>query len=352
MKRLLLSSAILLMSCGLFLLGHDRAHAVDTIELKLVADYPERHPATVNAIKPWIKSIEEQTAGKVKIIYYPANTLVPQKDGYDSTVSGMVDILFEAALWSNRFPEFEIMSLPFLAPGAEAAGLMISGVMEKFPQIRDRFKDTKFLWVSGSASGELTTAKAQVKSLKDLNGLRIIGFTAVMMDAIKALGANPIELPPPDIYMALQRNTADGVLFPIAPIKAMKISDVAKFHTIVNFNTGVFYAVMNKDKFKTLPPDVQKIIEETTGEKMTRTVGQVLDNGSAQDAKWLKENGHTFFVLPASERELWIEKNKPVIESNLAKYHSKGIANAREIYDEAVRLGKELSKTTGSGYQE
>ena len=33
-------------------------------------------------------------------------------------------------------------------------------------------------------------------------------------------------------------------------------------------DTGAFYVVMNKDKFNGLPPDIKKVFEETTGEKM------------------------------------------------------------------------------------
>ncbi|MCL6479708.1 MAG: TRAP transporter substrate-binding protein [Peptococcaceae bacterium] len=369
MKRYSVTLLALLMCFGLLLSGcgggqtttsnepqknePQKADAGKPVELNMVGEYPDKHPAVVNAFMPWAKSIEEKSGNKVKFTYYPPNTLVPMKDGYNSTVSGMVDIFAAPNLYTTeKFPEFALASFPFVAPGAEAGSLVLSELLKKFPQMQKRFEDTKLLWVWTGATSQIHTTKKLVKTLDDIKGLRIIGGDSYELDIIKALGANPIEMTPSDVYLALERGTADGVLLPIAPVRSMKISDVAKYHTILDLKAGTFYAVMNKEKFKGLPPDVQKLIEETTGEKLGQTVGKVIDQASIADAKWMKENGHTFYVLPETERQKWAEKIKPLVDTWLTKAEAKGVANAGEIYKEAVRLGEEIGKKTGRGYQE
>ena len=64
---------------------------------------------------------------------------------------------------------------------------------------------------------------------------------------IKALGANPIDSKPVDTYLALERGMADGVICPIAPMRAFKITDAAKHHTILNLGVDAFWAGMNPE---------------------------------------------------------------------------------------------------------
>lgn len=345
MKKVLFMMAIMLVCSGLFFSNPSIGAAADTIELKMVGSYPERHPLVMKGLKPWIASMDQKTNGRVKIFYYPENTLVPKKDNYDSTITGLIDILADSPLNARgKFPELELMSLPFFGSSSEANGLAFVEMLKKFPQIKARFNETKLLTLYASAITQLNTTDKLVKNLNDLKGLRIIGFNPLMINTIKALGANPIELLPPDIYMALQRNTADGALFPYAPLRAMKISDVSKYHTTINFVSGAFFLVMNKERFNSLPPDVQKTIEESSGENFTLAVGKVFDGASAFGVKWMKDNGHSFYSLPESEQQLWFEKMKPVVNAQLDRFVKTGVANAHEMYDELLRLGKELAK--------
>lgn len=325
----------------------------EVYELSLVSEYMDKHPSIINGLIPWINSIGEKTEGKVKITYYNPNTLCPQKDTYDSTVSGMVDIGNSyCGYYPGKFPLNSLMELPLIAPGAEAGSLVTWELYKKYPEWQKEFQDTKMLWQWASATFNLHTTKKQVKTLEDLKGMKIIGWTPNNLEILRLLGANPIEMTSTDTYLALERGTADGVLCPIAPLKSYKISDAAKYHTIVDISVGPFFGVMNQEKFDSLPADIQKLLEETTGENMARVYGQTLDQGASNDAKWLKENGHEFYVVPEAELERWFEAIKPMHEKWVKDMEAKGYANAQEILDQAISLGKEIGAKTGRGYQE
>jgi len=152
--------------------------------------------------------------------------------------------------------------------------------------------------------------------------------------------------------LALERGMADGVMCPIAPMKVYKITDVAKKHTIVDLMSDPFYAVMNKKKWNSLPSDLQKILEDTTGERMAQISGKTLDEGSIQDVAWMKEQGHEFYVLPADEKARWQEKVNGIHESWVQEMEKKGYRNAQKIHDDTVSLGKKYSDMTVGGYKE
>ncbi|MCL6479255.1 MAG: TRAP transporter substrate-binding protein [Peptococcaceae bacterium] len=367
MKKYSITLLVLLICSGLLLGGCGGGQTTTTttsnepqktdsgkpVEINIVGEYNDKIPAVVNVIMPWAKSIEEKSGNKVKLTYYPPNTLVPQKDGYDSTVSGMVDIFIAPNAYTHdKFPELEVAGSPFIAPGGEAGSLLLSELIKKFPKMQERFEQTKLLSLWTTPCMQIHTTNKLVKTLDDIKGLRILCGAGIQSDMVKALGANPVEMLSPDYYLALERGTADGCIIGISALRSWKLNEVTKYHTVLDLQAGPFYMVMNKEKFNSLPPDVQQLINETTGEKLGQAVGKVMDQVSMSDAKWMKENGHTFYVLPESEKQKWAEKLKPVVDALIMKIEARGAANARKIYNEAVRLGEEIGKKTGRGYQE
>jgi TRAP-type C4-dicarboxylate transport system substrate-binding protein len=297
--------------------------------------------------------LRKKAATESKLPNYNPNTLCPQKDTFDSTISGMVDIGSSyCGYYPGKFPLNELMELPLIVPGAEAGSLVTWELYKKYPQWQEEFKGTKMLWQWASATFQLHTTQKQVKTLEDLKGMKIIGWTPKVLEVLRLLGANPIEMTGTDTYLALERGTAEGVLCPLAPVRSYKISDAAKYHTIVDIMVGPFFAVMNQERFDELPADLQQLFEETTGEKMAQISGKTLDEGAISDSQWLKENGHEFYVLPEEERARWFEAVKPMHEKWISEMEAKGYDFAREIYHDALRLSEEIGQRTGRGYQE
>ena len=329
------------------------AKEAKTYELSFTSDYMDKHPTVRNAFQPWAKLVEERSRGRVKITYFNPNTLAPAKDAYDSTVSGVIDIgAGYCGLNPGKFPLNEAMELPMIVPSSEAGSLLTWALYNRFPDWRQEYKDVKMLWQWASATYQLHTTKKSVQTLEDLKGLKIIGWSPLLLEMMRALGANALQISPTDTYLALQRGMADGVICPLAPVRSYKISDATKYHTIVDLNVGPFWAGMNADVWKSLPSDLQRIIGETTGVDLARESGKTLDQGAAEDSKWLKAQGHTFYVLPDSEKAKWLEQLNYLPKEWVKKMEGKGYTNAGEIFETAVQLGKEYAKITGRGYQE
>ena len=103
-----------------------------------------------------------------------------------------------------------------------------------------------------------------------------------------------------------------------------------------------FFAAMNPAKFKGLPPDIQKIIEETTGDNMARICGEALNRGQEEDVKWMKSKGLKFYDLPAEEKKRWVKAIMPIREKWLNKMESKGYKDIREMFKTAIDLSEKL----------
>jgi len=361
MKKTFLALAILLVFVTVILGGcgqktetaESKKTEPEVIDLNFVSAYVDAHPTSVNAFKPWIEKVEELSNGRLKIHFYAPNTLCPEKDTFDSTVGGFVDIGSSYNGYNpGKFPVSEVMDLPLLVQGAESGALVTWDLYNNYPEIKQEYSEGKLLWMWTSATYNLHTVNKEIQTLEDLKGLKIIGWSPKILEMIKLLGANPIEISALDTYMSLERGMADGVLCPLAPVRSFKITDVSKYHTIVDLSVGPFYSVMNKTKWDSLPADLQKILEDTTGAEMARNCGVTLDEGAVADSKWMMDNGHSFYVLPETERERWVEAITPMYDEWVANMENKGIENAREILNAAQELGKEYDKTTGKGFVE
>ncbi|MDX2448190.1 MAG: TRAP transporter substrate-binding protein, partial [Desulfobacterales bacterium] len=329
------------------------AIAEDKYELKFVSEYPDKHPTVKNAFLPWIEEVKELSKGRLDITFFNPNALVPARQVWTAVGAGVADIAASPAHWAHGTLKLApVIQLPMMFNGAEAGSLTTWELSQASPEWQKEYRQVKVLWHWSSALFEVHTKDKLVRTLDDLKGKKIIGWNPQIRNLIKALGANPVEVTPHDSYMALERGMADGIFCPIAPMKAYKITDVMYKHTIVDLMSDPFYAVMNKKKWDSLPADLQKILDDTTGERMARISGKSLDEGSIADINWMRENGHEFYVLPAEEKAKWQKKVNFIHEDWVKTMSRKGIRNAQKIHDMTIELGQKYSSETVGGYSE
>jgi TRAP-type C4-dicarboxylate transport system substrate-binding protein len=315
-------------------------YSSDTEKIRLASEYPDKHPTIKNGVMPWIDEVKNKTDGALKIQFFNPNTLCPANEAFSALMTGAADMILTPTQQSGRgqFPVSSVMLLPFMTTsstvGSEAAWTMYN----KYPEINKEYDGMKVLWQWVSPPFEVHTSKKEVKSLEDLKGLKLIVWTGDLAKVVTALGANPVETTPHDTYLSLQRGMADGVLSPIAPMKAYKITDVVKYHTIVGVLSTQFYAGVNLDKWNSLTKEMQQVLIDTTGEKMVKVSGQTLDAGSDQDTEWMKSQGHIFTILSKEERARWRAKTQFIVDEWIANMEAKGVSNARQIADDAYSL--------------
>ena len=343
---------MLFLTAAIFFSFALNAWCAEKVILKAASEYPDKHPTVRNGWFPWIEDLKKQTNGGLVIQFFNPNTLVPQKEAYDALTSGAADMIFNVT-WRNqgKFPLADVTALPMLFNGSEAGSLTIWDLYQAYPEWQAEYKDIKLLWQWTSATVNLHTKSKPVKTLADLQGLKIIGWNPRNLDMIKSLGANPIEMGPPDTYLALERGMADGVMCPIAPMRAFKITDAAKYHTIIDLNLDAFYAGVNWKKWNSLPDAYKQLLEKTTGRNMAQVSGRTLDEGAIADAAWMKGQGHTFYVLPKEEKKIWRDKLNYLDNAWLKSTEERGYKNAAKIFDHNMNLAEKYSNETVGGYK-
>jgi TRAP-type C4-dicarboxylate transport system substrate-binding protein len=272
----------------------------------------------------WCKEVEKRTNGRVKLTYFPGATLTPAAQTYDSVMKGIADIGYSVLGYTaGRFPLMEMIDLPLGYKSGYVATKMINEYYKKFqPKELD---GVKVMWLHAHGPGILWTKNKPVSKLDDLKGLKIraTGFSA---KTAAALGAAPVAMPQTESYDALRTGVVEGILNPAEAMKGWKIGEVVKYGTesyAVAYTTS-FFVVMNKNKWNSLPKDIQDIIEKINTEWIEKQ-GKLWDEIDSEGREFMKQRGNQFIALSKEEEARWVEKVKPVIAEQVKTINGKGL---------------------------
>jgi TRAP-type C4-dicarboxylate transport system substrate-binding protein len=272
----------------------------------------------------WGKEVEKRTNGRVKCEFYWSQALVKAGDELKATGAGIADVAIETPSYHpSETPFVTIGELGFVTRSPDAVARALMDLLTKFPAFKGQYDrhNTKVVSFVPFPPNIFGSTKP-IKTLEDLKGKKIRAL-GLLNEVFSKLGATPVAIPAPEIYEALSRGVIEGYTgFPLNAVKGFKLHEVAKYY--VDFGYGNYLVqeiIFNKDKFNSLPPDIQKIVEEVNGE----TIGLYMDVYAKEEQHYvtpLKEAGCNFYTFPASESDRlknlagpsmwsgWVEKNK------------------------------------------
>jgi len=289
-------------------------------------------------MEPWARELEAKTGGKVKVeIQTAGSALGVITKQYDQVVDGVTDIGFGLhGIPRGRFKCTPVIELPFLTDSGEEANSVLNEVLPEF--LADEHSEVKVLALMAHDPGVLATKGKKVEKPSDLEGLRIRVPSPAIAAMLKDLGAIPVGMPPGQVYENLSTGALDGVVLPWAGLKAFKITEVTTNAIEIGAYTTPFFFVMNKDKFASLPADVQKAIDEMSGEALHSKFAGWWTQWGEGGAKQVADNGGEVIAASAELRAEWIAAvagTNANLEAGLAKDCSNGAA--------LVKKAKELA---------
>ena len=297
--------------------------------------------------QPLIKKMEEVAQNRIKINYYPGQTLCKGIDAWKATKSGVADIAWcFHGYWAGMTPLADVVSLPFLPfKSAEQASGILWQLYEKYPSIKKSFAENHIQLVWTSDPYFIITTKKQVKTMEDLKGMKIRTVGGPPTDAVKALGAVPMMIPMPDCYLALQKGVIDGMGAPWEAIEDNRLMEAVQYYTYVPLFHTYFSIAWNWDRWNSLPPDIQKaIMDKCGGITGSKYAGyNMFDTAAKEGPELVKKQGYTMVenTPPPAEVQRWQDvAGKPLWEPWVKRMEAAGYPEAREILNTVLDLIK------------
>jgi len=305
--------------------------------LRMAHFWPDASGINQDIFQAWADTIEEQSNGELRVENFPSQTLTQADAAYQGVVNGISDIAITAQGYTaGRFPLSQIVELPGVSDSATQGACILQTLYDD-GHLQSEYDDTKVLFMFTTGPGYLHTVNHDIQSPDDLSGLRIRRPTAVAGQMLENLGAQPVGMPAPDIYTSLQRGVVDGVSLPWEGMQVFRLNELANYHTQVPFYSLAFVATMSQRSFDGLSAEQQAVIENNMGMAWSEVAGGVFDGIDATGKQAAEEAGHTIRVInnPLEHNE-WAAPLQAGIEAYLSELESRGLDNARDVYEAAM----------------
>jgi TRAP-type transport system periplasmic protein len=314
----LCASSVLLLS----LLASGSMAQDKVIVLKYTNFFPAPHANSIIA-EQWCKEVEKRTNGRVKVNYYPGATLTPANQTYDSVVKGIADVGTSVQAYTRgKFPLTEVVDLPLAYRSGFVATKMVNEFYKKFQP--KEYDETQVMYLHAHGPGILHTKKP-VNRMEDLKGMKIRS-TGLSAKVVQAAGGAPVGMPMTESYDALSKGVADGILCPDEALKGFKLGEVTAYttETYGAAYSSAFFVVMNKQKWSSLPKDIQAIIEKINEEWIDKQ-GHIWDDIDKEGKTWAIQKGMKYIPLSPEENARWAAAVRPILDEYVKNAKAKGL---------------------------
>jgi TRAP-type C4-dicarboxylate transport system substrate-binding protein len=300
------------------------------ITLKLHHMLGERSPAHQNMLMPWVKQVEENSGGRVKIELYPSMSLGGKPpELIQQARDGVVDIVWTVNGYTpGLFPRTEVFELPGVYRNdIRAANLAMYDMFQS--DLKEEYKGVEVMWLHVHAGQAIMTVEKEVRSPADLAGMKVRIPSRTGAWVIEALGAAPLATPVPEVPQALSKKVIDATLLPWEIIPPLKLQDqIAYFiegHDRTRLGTTTFQVSMNQARWDSLPPEIQKAFRDASGRDWWGQVGEIWRAGDDFGIDMAVKAGRTHVTLTEAETDAFMTALEPVVGRWVDEVAAKGI---------------------------
>ena len=340
-RRTFIASTLALLATPA-ILRRARADALQ-LTLKLHHSFSAVSAVHEKFLAPWARKVEADSGGRIRIDLFPSMQLGGAPAHlFDQARDGVADIVWAVpGATPGRFPKSEAFELPFVL---SHRALVNSKALEDFAaaNLQDEFREFHPLCFSCRDHGVLHTARA-IKSIGDLKGLRLHVPNRLAAESVRALGAQGVSVPTPQVPMAISARAIDGCLDPWDAVPGLRLNDSLKNHTDFAeqaLSSATFVLAMNRQAYDRLPRDLKTVIDNNAGQPVASMAGAMWDLEAKAVAGAARDRGEPVVVISGEEMAPWRKATEPVIAAWHKQMKERKLDGDKLLADVHVLLAK------------
>ncbi len=215
-------------------------------------------------LNAWDKTLREKTNNRLQMRFYPGGAQGDERDFVRKMRVGQLDggVVTVTGL-SMLVKPTVVLVLPNLLDTYEE----LDRVRTKMaPQFEKMFADEGYLILGwGDAGKTRLFSKKPIRRPSDIKSMRpwVWKDDLIFVEFYDVIGASAIRLGVPEVYPALQTRMVDIVA--ASALAAVSLQWYTRVKHMTAHNSAIIAGgtVMNKDKFDSLPPDLQEALAST-----------------------------------------------------------------------------------------
>ena len=208
--------------------------------------------------------IAERSGGRDQIRVFHSRQLGEEKETIEQTRAGAIDLnRTNVALIGNFVPAMNVLAMPFLFRSIEHLQKVLDGPIGN--EILNSFEPYGFVGLAFYDSGarSIYNSVRPIRTLADMKGLRLrVQQSELMSDMIRALGAEPVELPYGQVITGLATKLIDGAENNWPSFVTTDHYKFAGYYTLTEHTMSPEVLVMSKKAWESLSADDRKLFRD------------------------------------------------------------------------------------------
>ncbi|NLN06250.1 MAG: TRAP transporter substrate-binding protein DctP, partial [Firmicutes bacterium] len=292
----------------------------------------------------YAERLADASDGRIKITVYPGATLGGPADSYRLVTSGICDLAWgQVAHFPGQFPGTEAISLPMIGvENAYMGGKILWDIYRETDLLAAEYQDVHVLFLQTNMVAPLGTNK-KVATAADLQGVKIRCSGGPVTQFVAKLGAVPVSIPITELYRSLERNVVYGFISDWHGVDGFALVELAKYYLDEKIQVMPFWFVMNKNKWDSLPPDIQEIFTRYSGDAALLEIEQYYNSRLQKVTNDITTAGGEINRLTAEERGKWKAAAEETWHDWVRAYEKQGI-NVQEVLAEVRKRVSEFYK--------
>jgi TRAP-type transport system periplasmic protein len=290
--------------------------------------------------KTYAAALEKDSGGRIKVEVYPASQLGAIPRQIEGTQFGSIQCaIIPPEFFVGVDERFELMAAPGLVDNIDhgqrlAADPEVKKLMLSLGANKGLHGVALFM-----NSPSSVVEKAPIRHLADFKGKKIrVLASKFQTTPLEKLGATPVAMTLGDVVPALQQGAIDAAVGGIVVFTPMHFNDAAKYVTETGQPAVYVIAEVNKTWYDSLPPDLQKIVDDDAAAGQTAIAPVAHDIVEKSRKGWV-DTGGELISLPPDEQASYmktsldagaeVSKAKPDLEAAF-KIVAAGAARTRQ----------------------
>lgn len=263
----------------------------------------------------WADAVNEASGGALDITSYPP-PFATATNIWDRVTAGVADMGIVALPNTGlQIAASYVTSLPGMGGDPEAASIAMWNLYEQ-GLLEEALGEVKVLGFQTIMPLSLYS-REPITTMEQLNGMRVRATDRYTANALSLLGASPTSIPFNETYQAISRGVVDASLGSGNSLVVFRFRELLD-HQVTNVSFGMtpFVVIMNRDTWDRLSDEERAVIEEWSGEHLSRFLGDMQNVLRDEFDEDLYGSGDvTPHELSEAELARWSETIRPVIDS-------------------------------------
>ena len=242
------------------------------------------------------RNVNARAPGQLEIKYVGGPEVIPNREQVEALRRGLVGMVFTTTgYYVSAVPVVDGLNLSDLQPWEERE----SGVNAFLNKIHNQRIKAEYLGRLGVGLPFMLFLNKPISKVTDLKGMKI-RCSPTHTAFLKKIGAQPVVIPPPDVYTALERGVVDGFIWVAGLIRDWGWDKVVKYRVEPGFYTATNVVLINKKVWDGLPSNLRKILLDSEIEAEKAAVERAKKHLALQNSL-MEKAGMKVIKLPPVE---------------------------------------------------